>query len=170
MDDENDASLDLTRAPTEDDLVRLAATLNDLNAKYVVIGGMAMVAVGFTRATMDIDLLVESSLENEARVLKALESLPERAGAELIPGEISQYIVVRVCDEFTVDLMAKACGISYEDASPFIVHRTYKGISIPFASPLLLWKTKQTYRDKDAVDRAFLQRVLEKTGDWPVPN
>ena len=85
MDDENDASLDLTRAPTEDDLVRLAATLNDLNAKYVVIGGMAMVAVGFTRATMDIDLLVESSLENEARVLKALESLQERAGAELIP-------------------------------------------------------------------------------------
>jgi hypothetical protein len=31
-----------------------------------------------------------------------------------------------------------------------------------------LAKTKQTYRDKDAVDRTFLRKLLEDRGEWPV--
>jgi hypothetical protein len=31
-----------------------------------------------------------------------------------------------------------------------------------------LWKTKQTFRDKDAVDRSFLRKLLEDRGEWPV--
>ena len=42
------------------------------------------------------------------------------------------------------------------------------GVTIPFASPTLLWKTKQTYREKDAIDRSFLRRLLEDRGEWPV--
>jgi hypothetical protein len=42
------------------------------------------------------------------------------------------------------------------------------GVSIPFASPKLLWKTKQTYREKDAVDRIFPRKLLEDRGEWPV--
>jgi hypothetical protein len=41
-------------------------------------------------------------------------------------------------------------------------------VTIPFASPTLLWKTKQTYREKDAVDRSFLRKLLEERGEWPV--
>lgn len=78
------------------------------------------------------------------------------------------YVVVRVCDEFTVDLMAKACGMTYSDAESLIEFRNHLGVKIPFASPALLWKTKQTYRDKDAVDRSFLRRLLEDRGEWPV--
>jgi len=81
----------------------------------MVVGGLAIIAAGYTRATMDIDLLVDISPENDVKVREALESLPEKAILELGPGEIANYGVVRVCDEFTVDLMARACGMTYDE-------------------------------------------------------
>ncbi len=168
MDDQPTGSLDETRPPSDEDLARLAGVLNELGAKYIVIGGFAIIAAGYTRATMDIDLLVDTSVENDAKVREALCSLPEKAILELGPGEIENYVVVRVCDEFTVDLMAKACGLSYEDAKGMIQIREHCGVKIPFASPTLLWKTKQTYREKDQLDRVFLRQLLMDRGEWPV--
>lgn len=43
------------------------------------------------------------------------------------------------------------------------------GVPIPFASPTLLWKTKQTYREKDEIGRVFLRKLLIARGEWPVP-
>ncbi len=168
MDDESLPELEETRPPSDEDLARLAAKLNELGAKYIVVGGFAVITAGFARSTMDIDLLVDCSAENDAKVREALKILPDQAILEIGPGEIEQYVVVRVCDEFTVDLMAKACGMSYFDAEGLIEYRDHLGVRIPFASPALLWKTKQTYRDKDAVDRSFLRRLLEDRGEWPV--
>lgn len=168
MDDATDDSLNLTHAPTDEDLARLAARLNELGAKYIVVGGLAVIAAGYVRATMDIDLLVDTSPANDDKVRQALSDLPEKAVLELGPGEIENYVVVRVCDEFTVDLMARACGLSYQDAESLIVFREHLGVNIPFASPKLLWKTKQTYREKDAIDRIFLKKLLEDRGEWPV--
>jgi hypothetical protein len=39
-----------------------------------------------------------------------------------------------------------------------------EGVRIPFASARLLWRTKDTVRDKDKVDRAFLARLLAHGG------
>jgi hypothetical protein len=36
---------------------------------------------------------------------------------------------------------------------------TIEGVTIPFANVDLLWKTKQTLRDKDHADRAFLGAI-----------
>ena len=60
-----------SRPPTLEDLVALCRSLNAVGAKYVVIGGMAVIQHGFTRTTEDVDLLLESSPENQARVLAA---------------------------------------------------------------------------------------------------
>jgi cytochrome P450 len=150
------------------DLARLAARLNELGAKYVVLGGFAIVQAGLVRNTMDLDLLVDCSPENDAAVRKALEILPDQAVLELEPGEIERYEVVRVCDEFTVDLMASACGYRYRDVEHLIQHVEYQGVTIPFASPALLWLTKQTCRERDAWDREFLRKLLVERGEWPV--
>jgi len=48
-----------------EDLLLLCRQLNHGGAKYIVIGGMAIIRLGFTRATEDIDLLVDSSPENQ---------------------------------------------------------------------------------------------------------
>jgi predicted nucleotidyltransferase len=104
-------------------LVALCRELNHREARYIVIGGFAVIFAGHARLTGDIDLLIDTSLENESRVYQALESLPDKAVRELKPGETSQYVVVRVGDEIIVDLMKSACGIEYAEAARDIVYR-----------------------------------------------
>jgi hypothetical protein len=147
------------RPPSVEDLVRLCRELNEKGALYLVVGGFAIRGAGYIRETMDVDLVIDTSLENEARVFKALESLPDQAVKELIPGEVSQYTVVRVADEIMVDLMASACGIDYAEAIQDSIIRTIDGVPIPFASPRLLWRMKEkTHREKDAPDLLFLRQ------------
>jgi len=71
------------RTPEQSDLVKLCAALNAQGASYVVVGGMAIIQQGFLRATEDIDLLLENSPQNQARVRKALEILPDQAVREM---------------------------------------------------------------------------------------
>jgi Nucleotidyl transferase AbiEii toxin, Type IV TA system len=151
-----------SRPPTLEDLLALCRSLNALGARYLVVGGFAVIQHGFTRATEDIDLLVESSNENQQRVKKALEVLPDKAVLELGDDDLANYLVVRVADEVVVDLMLAACGIRYEEASSEVDTVTIQGVPIPFASPALLLRMKQTHREKDALDRQFLTELLRR--------
>jgi hypothetical protein len=146
------------RTPSMEDLVELCRILNKSDAKYLVIGGFAIISSGYLRVTQDLDFVIATDLENEAKVYAALATLPDKAVLELKPGEVSQYTVVRINDEITVDLMASASGIAYEEAKNDIVIREISGIPIPFASPRLLYRMKEkTYREKDRADLLFLR-------------
>src|SRR5262245_1951684 len=114
--DPEDAHPAESRPPTVADLLLLGRALNAEGARYLVVGGFAVNQHGFHRATMDIDLLMDGSLENQARVKKALEVLPDRAVRELGDDDLRSYLVVRVADEVVVDLMLSACGVTYEEA------------------------------------------------------
>jgi hypothetical protein len=155
-----DAPVRPPRAATLEDLVDLCRELNTHGAKYVVVGGFAIRAAGYIRETIDVDLLMDISLENESKVYRSLEALPDKAVRELEAGEVGKYTVVRVHDEFTVDLMRSACGLTYEDVALDAVTKEVGGVPIPFASPKKLWLMKQTYREKDAADRLFLRQLL----------
>lgn len=157
-----------SRPPLQEDLVALCRRLNELGARYVIIGGFAIITAGYPRLTTDVDLLVDVALENEALVFKALESLPDRAVLQLRSGEVSEYGVVRVADEITVDLMKSACGIEYAEAATDVVIRELGGVPIPFASPRLLWRMKKnTHREKDAPDLYFLREWFRARGEEP---
>jgi hypothetical protein len=150
------------------DIVALCRELNKQSARYVVVGGFATIAAGFPRMTMDIDLLVAADLDNEARVYRALATLPDNAVRELQPGELAKYAVIRVADEFIVDLMTSAGGIDYAEAAKDVVVREIEGVPIPFASPRLLWRMKAvTHREKDAPDLVFLRYWFETQGEKP---
>jgi hypothetical protein len=152
------------RAPERGDLSRLCAELNRLNARYIVVGGFAIIEAGFPRLTEDVDLLVDTSAENEQRVFEALRSLPDKAVNELDPGDIERFTVVRVGDEICVDLMKSGCGVDYAEAIKDAVWREVEGVKIPFASPATLWRMKQTHREKDIPDRVFLRKLLAAQG------
>src|SRR5947199_6312494 len=47
--------------------------LNDNNVHYLVVGGYAVALHGYPRYTKDIDIWIESSQENAARLVNALE-------------------------------------------------------------------------------------------------
>jgi hypothetical protein len=152
------------REPTLEDLVNLCRALNAATARYVVVGGFAIRAAGFVRRTMDVDLLVETGPDNEARVIQGLLVLPDRAARELQPGDVAEYGVVRVGDEILVDLMRSGCGVEYAEAIRDAVIREIEGVPIPFASPATLWRMKQTVREKDIPDRLFLRQLLASQG------
>jgi hypothetical protein len=152
------------REPTLEDLAKLCRALNEAGARYLVIGGFAMRAAGFTRNTMDVDLLVETGPENERRVIQGLMSLPDQAVRDIKPGEVEEFGVVRVADEILVDLMKSGCGVKYAEAFLDVVWREVGGTRIPFASPQTMWRMKQTLREKDIPDRLFLKKLLQAQG------
>lgn len=148
------------RLPTLEDLVSLCRNLNVAGARYVVVGGMAVIQAGFTRTTEDIDLVVDTDADNIARIRAALLELPDGAVRDMADTDLDQYQVVRVADEIVVDLMKSACGVTYGEARGLIEAVIIDGVTIPFASAELLWRMKQTLREKDRADRVFLSALL----------
>ncbi|MDQ3622135.1 MAG: hypothetical protein M3463_06560 [Verrucomicrobiota bacterium] len=155
-----------SRAPTLADLVALCRRLNAEGARYMVIGGFAIIQHGFYRTTADIDLLIDDSLDNQRRVREALKSLPERAILELGEDEdLRDWVVLRVADEVLVDVMTSACAIKYSEAAAEVQIFNIHGVDIPFASPRLLLRMKQTHRARDEEDRIFLYRKIAQEGE-----
>ncbi len=167
VDPEHSFSNEVTRVPTEEDLVQICARLNERGAQYVVVGGAAIIAQGLLRTTHDIDFLLDPATSNFQSVCEVLAGLPDGAARDVEPGDLEKYVVIRINDEITIDLMGSACGIDYQAAVSMIDWKEIRGVCIPFASPELLWKTKQTHREKDALDRAFLRKWFADHGREP---
>src|SRR5436190_13634878 len=114
--DSESAHPDESRPATVADLVEICRSLNTDGARYVVVGGFAVNQQGFARVTTDIDLLIDCSPENQTKVKRALEVLPDKAVREIADDDLGGYVVVRVADEVVVDLMSAACGIGFDEA------------------------------------------------------
>jgi len=159
--DDQDAAA-YARAPEPEDLIRICRALNDAGARYVLIGGFAVVAHGASRFTKDIDFLVDDAPENIARVKQGLGILADNAAAEVADDDVRDHTVVRVVDEVIIDLMGRACGLTYADVAADMEWHDLSGVRVPVASPSALVRTKDTYRPQDAIDRSFLQQILER--------
>lgn len=160
MDDQDDDSY--ARAPEPEDLVRICRALNDAGARYVLIGGFAVLAHGASRFTKDIDLLVDDAPENIGRVKRGLAILADNAAADVAEDDVREHTVVRVIDEVIIDLMGRACGLSFADVAADMEWHDMDGVRVPVASPATLVRTKDTYRPQDAIDRSFLQQLIDQ--------
>jgi hypothetical protein len=69
------------RAPEPDDVVRICRALNEAGARYLLIGGFAVIAHGAGRLTKNIDLLVDDAPDNVACVKLGLAVLADNAAA-----------------------------------------------------------------------------------------
>jgi len=56
-------------------LATVCRLLNEGGVAYVVVGGFALAFHGVVRATKNIDILIEPTLDNAQRALQALEKL-----------------------------------------------------------------------------------------------
>lgn len=148
------------RPATVEDLKLLIKSLNDQGAEYLLIGAYALFALGYQRATTDIDLLVPQTLESGARVKRALLALPEKAAADIDPRWFETDETIRVADEFIVDLLFNACGETYASLQPHAVTIDLDGIPIRTLDLAGMLKTKQSARDRDRMDRFAIERAL----------
>lgn len=149
------------RAATLDDLLRVIRALNEQGAEYLLIGGYALYAHGYQRATTDIDILVPPTRDSAERVIRALLLLPDRVAADIDPAWFEEGNTIRVADEFVVDVMFNSCGETYASLAPHeqtvVLDDGTPVRTIDFEG---LLKTKQTVRSKDAGDRHVLERAL----------
>jgi predicted nucleotidyltransferase len=150
-----------SRAATLEDLKKLIRSLNENRVDYLLIGGYALYAHGYQRATTDIDVLVPADRESAGRLKRALMLLPDKAAEELDPQWFDEGDNIRVADAFVVDIMLNACGQTYETLKPYAETVNLDGIPVRTVNLEGLLLTKRTNREKDAEDRIVLEKALE---------
>lgn len=150
-----------SRAATFEDLKSLIQSLNQQSAEYLLIGGYALAAHGYHRATTDIDMLVPARRDAGERIKRALMVLPDQAAKEIEPEWFEEGENIRLADAFVVDIMFNACGETYETLLQFSETIEIDGIAVRTVNLEGLLRTKKTVREKDIADRLVLERALE---------
>lgn len=140
-------------------LAEVCARLNEERAAYVLFGATAMQLWGTTRATRDIDILIEATEENARRVLTGLARTGAGlAGKELAPGVARRPVTV-IGDSPRVDILTVAYSVRYPEAAREAVHFEIEGVTIPTASIEHLIASKETDRLQDRADIEVLEEI-----------
>ena len=150
----------ITRPATLEDLKTLLRSLNANGVDYLLIGGYALAAHGYQRATTDIDIVFPATAAAGQRVKDALMILPDRAAEEIEPQWFEEGENIRVADAFVVDIMLNANGQTYDTLRRYSQTLDLDGIPVRTVNLEGLLLTKQTMRGKDATDRIVIERAL----------
>jgi hypothetical protein len=128
--------------------------------KFLVVGGYAVGAHGYPRATGDIDIWVEASENNSRAVYRSLATF----GAPV--GEINETTFIKKGVAFQIgvaprriDIITKISGVEFEEAYPQRKMIEVDDLALPFISYGDLIKNKKaTGRDRDRLDANRLER------------
>jgi hypothetical protein len=93
-------------------------------------------------------------------VKRRLAVLADNAAAAVSDTDVRGHTVVRIADEIIVDLMGRACGFACAEVAADSETIRLDDVDVPIASPAALIRTKDTYREQDKLDRAFLEALL----------
>jgi len=137
-------------------VAKICATLNRSKAKYLVIGGVACILHGYGRATEDLDILIERTEANAARILRALSALGYGFAREWT--SLKRPITV-IGDDPRIDVFTVAATVKYEQAAPRAGTVDVTGVRIPLISLEDLIDTKRTGRLRDAADIEALEQI-----------
>lgn len=151
---------EFSRPATLDDLKLLLRSLNEHGVDYFLIGGYALAAHGYQRATIDIDVMVAANAQAGQRLKDALMVLPDQAAKDIEPEWFEEGENIRVADAFVVDIMLNANGQTFEALRQYAQTIDLDGIPVQTISLEGLLLTKQTMRDKDTQDRHIIERAL----------
>jgi predicted nucleotidyltransferase len=152
---------DFSRPATLEDLKLLLRSLHEHGADYLLIGGYALAAHGYQRATTDIDVVVPATSLAGKRLKEALLVLPDGAAKDIEPGWFEEGENIRVADAFVVDIMLNANGQTYDTLIQYAETIELDGIPVRTITLEGLLLTKRTMRDKDVADRIIIERALE---------
>ena len=142
-----------------EDYKEMLSILLDNKVKFLVVGAYAMGAYGFPRATGDVDLWVEASLENSRKIYQGLLKF----GAPLSQVTPETFTETGIIFQIGVaprriDLLTHIDGVDFEEAYRTKEQIELEGLRIPFLSKEHLIKNKEaTGREKDKLDSKYLK-------------
>ena len=140
-------------------LAEVCSRLNAERARYVVVGAAAGQLWGTSRATRDVDILIDPTVANAKRILRALARLGMGFAKELAPEDIVRRPVTIIGDIPNVDIFTRAWNLKYAEAGPAATMFEVEGVKIPAASIEHLIESKRTGRLQDAADIELLEEI-----------
>lgn len=145
-------------------VLQVCEALNRVQARYLIIGGIACVLHGYARATDDVDILIERTAANAKRVLDALGRLGWGFAQEWSPKEILTRPITVIGDDPAVDVFTVAWTVKYEEVIARAEVVDVDGVPIPLIAIDDLIATKRTGRLQDAADIEVLEEIRRLRG------
>jgi hypothetical protein len=145
----------------EKDYADFLKLLGAKKVKYLIVGGFAYSFHAEPRYTKDIDLLVEATEKNGAKIVAAITEFwgmkPEVKPADFLRGDM---IVQLGFEPVRIDLITSCAGIEFRSAWKNKIRAKYGEIDVFFISLEDLIKNKRAVgRDRDILDARYLERV-----------
>jgi hypothetical protein len=150
-----------------EDFVDLLRALSAAEARFLVVGGYAVAIPGRPRATKDLDVWVQPTLENAGRVMRALvefgaplQDLVERDLAT--PGVWFQMGLA----PNRVDVITEVPGLSFDSAWERRTEAIIDGLVVPVVGlEDLIANKRASGRPQDLADVAALERLARLRQD-----
>lgn len=142
--------------PFDKDHLAFLKSLKVNSVKYIIIGGHAAIYHGVNRNTGDLDILIEPTVENGHRLLKALKSLkleiPEIKDQEWM----SQLVLSFGFEPEAIDIMNYTPGLSFGEVYQNAIPLKQEGVET------LIIDIRDLIRNKEALNRAGEKSHLDK--------
>ncbi len=144
------------------DIESLLRSLNAHKVRYVVIGAAAFPVHGYARATLDVDIFIDSGEENARRTWDALRDFGYDVADLTIEALRTKKILIR---QYLVetDVHPFVAGVTFEEVWAHRVEGKIGETASWFASLDDLIQMKQAAgRPKDLEDLRMLRRLRER--------
>jgi len=142
--------------------LELLRAMRNEGVAFKVVGAVALAFQGLPRATEDLDVFVEPTHDNIARLRAALHAVFEDPSIDEITAEdlLGDYPAVQYVPPdpgFHVDILTRLGeAFTYDDIEA--EQREVEGIEVPVATARMLHRMKRdTVRPKDRLDAALLR-------------
>jgi hypothetical protein len=163
----------LPRPPDAPDLAAIVAAANEAGLPHVIIGGFAVIAHQYVRATEDVDLLVSGDRALDGALLRFLAAIDaERQGAPVTELAVRNADTLRVHSRFgLVDLLREGVApLDFQTVSDGALEVVFHGQATRVASLKSLVTFKRLAdRPRDRLDLLELERIHGALPDTPLP-
>jgi hypothetical protein len=134
----------------------LLQLLNESQVEYLIVGGFAVMKYGEPRYTKDLDVWVNNSRQNSARVVNALKNFGAPLEHDGINAETftDKQVVYQIgVAPVRIDILTGITGVEFTDAWKKRVAGTFFGVPVHFISLDDLTTNKQALgRSSDLKD------------------
>jgi len=154
----------------DEELLAYWRCLNNAGVKYIMVGGVATNFNGYQRATDDIDVWIEDTVENRDHYRQAFEdysgeNYPQLLTIQIIPG----WTYFHLNNGYRLDLMVNMKGLegfSFDECLQLASRATIDDVIVPFLHiNQLIINKKAVNRPKDQIDVIYLERIKKLTDD-----
>jgi hypothetical protein len=134
--------------------VDLLRAFIDAEVRFLVVGAYALAVHGRPRATGDLDVWVDPTADNAARVMRALAAFGAPM-AELSEGDFASPGVTYQMGiaPVRIDVLTELSGVTFADAWPGRVRSSFGDVDVDFIGREAFIRNKRaTGRTKDLAD------------------